>query len=202
MASETKRSPVLDQRKSLELVDEWLHVESLARPARRNGLHPNNAYALSRVVLKEISQKWETMHDYKDKLFGEEPLAEVTSLTIGRLVLQSASLAQHGFVLGKITRKENIFTAVEDSWHEIQGFKQHFRYGKVRLPQMQNFELPADRAIEQYTGQKYGNFKHTYIGMVAYSASMAIHLMDGKDFVLPTPGVSEDILQRWDYDPS
>ena len=122
---------------------------------------------------------------------------------MGRLVLESTSLAQHGFLLGRIARGGNIMHAMDESWHVLQGFKQHLRSGNVTLPEPEKLRSPIQDAVAEYTRQPYGHHIHTYIGMVAFSVTTAVHLRDTDEgkFMLPSPGLNPEILDQWDYDP-
>jgi hypothetical protein len=105
--------------------------------------------------------------------------------------------------MGRVAIGDNIFTAMDKSWHVVQGFKQHFRMGNAGLPRVENVALPVEAAIKEYTGKPYGDIFHTYVGMVAYSATVALNLREPftHKFVLPSAGLPEDRLERWDYDP-
>ncbi len=123
MATENNKYIKLHERRGLDLVEEWLHVESIARPQRRNGLHRNSAYQKSQPLYKTQIPK--NMNEFRrniDLLFDENK-DETKSLALGRLILESTSLAQHGFLLGRVARGENILTALDESWHVLQGFK-------------------------------------------------------------------------------
>lgn len=203
MATESSKYTKMHERRGLDLVEEWLHVESTARPQRRNGLHRNSAYQKSQPVYKNQIPK--NMNEFRrnlDTLFDENK-DETQSLILGRLILESTSLAQHGFLLGRVARGENIITALDESWHVLQGFKDHVRTNRVSLPTVNKLSEPIEDAISEYTGKPYGNIVHTYIGMVAFSASVAVQLRDAGtgEFILPSPGLPANILDRWNYDP-
>lgn len=202
MANQIKR-PTKSQYRAMDLAEEWLHVDSLAKPYRRTGLYRNNAYARSKAVYRQVRSKWEAFHEGVDYVLGENRKDEARSLSLGRLVLDAASLAQHGFILGDIVRGGNIFTSSEESWHVAQSFKQNVRAGRVPLPPLENLKLPVDRATKEYTGNSFEHPVHTYVAMFAYSALVADRLRDEttKEFVLPVPGESTDEIHRWNYDP-
>lgn len=203
MANQNEKPSALQQRRGLDLVEEWLHMESVARPRRRSGLHPNNAYSKSQSIYKnQIPMRMDEFRAEIDS-FLDDSLDRQTSLRLGRLMLESASLAQHGFLLGSIARGSNIMRAMDESWHLIQGFKEQMRSGRVTLPDPEKLKAPIQNAISEYTRQPYGHHVHTYIGMVAFSVTTAVHLRDadaGK-FILPSPGLNPEILDQWDYDP-
>lgn len=199
----SRRQP--DRRKALDLVEEWLHIETLAHPKRRSGLHPNSAYQKSQPLYKtQIPKAVETFQGHIDYFLGSERTDERKSLLLGKLMLGAVCDAQHGFILGKIARKTNIITAMDDSWHLLQGFKQHVRANNVQLPDAEMLKLPIEDGIKEYTGHAYGHYVHTYVGMVAFGAVAALQLKDHKtnQFILPAPGLLPDHLERWDYDPS
>lgn len=203
MANTENKHTLLQERRALDLVDEWLHVESLARPRRRHGLHPNSAYSkASAVYNNQIPKKMEAFQQHINAL-SDNDRDETTALKLGRSILEAASLAQHGFLLGKINRNNNIITAMDESWHVLQSYKKHVRLNHLRLPDVQKLQQPFQEAIEEYTAHPYGHQVHTYIGMVAFSASVVVKLRDlGNDqYLLPSPGLAPEILERWDYSP-
>lgn len=203
MANQNKRYGTAYERHSLDLVEEWLHLESLAKPQRRHGLHPNNAYSKSQQLYRtQIPKRMDQFRQNIDS-FLDESRDEATSLGLGRLVLESASLAQHGFILGRIARGDNIMTALDESWHTLQNFKNHVRAKRVQLPDLEKLNVPIQEAISSYTRQPYGHYVHTYVGMAALSATAVLNLRNSTDgaFVLPSPGMNSEAPDRWDYNP-
>jgi hypothetical protein len=202
MANQIKR-PSKSQYRAMDLVEEWLHIDSLANPSRRSGLYRNNAYARSKAIYRQVRAKWETFQDNIEYVTAEQRSDETKTLYLGRLVLDATSFAQHGYILGDIVRGGNTLSAMDESWHKTQDFKKHVRAGHIPLPPVENLGLSIDAAIKSYTQKSFEHPLHTYIGMFAYSAVLVDHFKDdfAKEFILPTPGQPEGELHRWGYDP-
>ncbi len=77
------------------------------------------------------------------------------------------------------------------------------RTNRISLPAASKLSEPIEDVISEYTGKSYGDIVHTYIGMVAFSASVAVELRDANagEFILASPGLPANILDRWNYDP-
>lgn len=190
------------EREALDVVHEWLHLERLAHPQRNRNLHRDSVYRLSRPLYdRQIPKRWIGLQSSADYLISGDTTDLTRNLHIGRTVLEATSLAQHGFVMGDIARGGNIFTSIDESWRILEGFKRQLRAGNIPLPSAQNIALPVTEAISKYTRHQYGHHIHTYVGMVAYSASVATQLYDSSanGFVLPTPGLPSDVLVPWPY---
>lgn len=196
-----------EERKAILSIKPWLLEENAKKPISRAGLHREKGYASAKSIYRsQIPGRWAELQRLRP-LLPEEKLTREDDmwLRVGKLALTSCNLARTGFVYHAVARGENVFDAENKAWVGLEKYTTEVLSGRVGLPSADLLDVPLNEAISEYSGKynRYGHPVDTYIGLVGLAAvQLATHTRNNSQrLILPAPGLPDDALQRWDYEP-